>query len=208
MAWCTTSATSSYSLVVFLVLVGLILGSTSEPIEPQREPWLGSLDCPPSLTVQWNEILVRPPYVVKVIQYPTDDFDSTKQNSTDDFDSTKQNSTYDFDGLFPTILEMMLNECCRLSSNVVYLNSSDVEPDFNLPVIVNLEAVKYNINRQRNLTLVSMLPQTGTAFVVVKANKSDQLWQVMKSLFSTWPVLVLTLILSLLAGIIAWSLVG
>ena len=91
---------------------------------------------------------------------------------------------------------------------MVYLNSSDAEPDFNLPVIVNLEAVKYNINRQRNLTLVSLLPQTGTAFVVVKANKSDQLWQVMKSLFSTWPVLVLTLILSLLAGIIAWSLVG
>lgn len=112
MAWCTTSATSSYSLVVFLVLVGLILGSTSEPIEPQREPWLGSLDCPPSLTVQWNEILVRPPYVVKVIQYPTDDFDSMKQNSTDDFDSTKQNSTYDFDGLFPSNVFWSLSYFC------------------------------------------------------------------------------------------------
>lgn len=102
-------------------------------------------------------------------------------------------------------LQMMLDECCRFTSTLVY-NSSVVEPDLNLPVIVNLEA-DYNVNSgQRNF--VPMLPQTGIAFVVVKSTKSEQSWRIIKPLLATWPVLVLILIFSLLAGIIAWSLVS
>ena len=56
-------------------------------------------------------------------------------------------------------------------------------------------------------SFVPMLPPTGIAFVVVKSTKSEQSWRVIKSLLSTWPVLVLILIFSILAGIIAWLLV-
>lgn len=114
---------------------------------------------------------------------------------------------YSFNALFCLILiaflDTMLTECCRLRSNLVY-NSSAAESDFHLPVIINLEA-DFNMAGQRNF--VPMLPQTGIAFVVVKSTKSEQSWQVVKSLLGTWPVLVLILIFSLLAGIIAWSLV-
>lgn len=110
-----------------------------------------------------------------------------------------------FMSILTAFLQMLLDECCRLSSNLVY-NSSAEEPDLNLPVIINLEA-DYNINSgQRNF--VPMLPQTGIAFVVVKSTKSEQSWRIIKPLLATWPVLVLILIFSLLAGIIAWSLVS
>jgi len=72
MDWCSRQARSLYNLIL-LALFG-ILESTSEL--PDREQALGSVDCPPSLTVHWNKILARPPYV--------------------------ENSTGDFDGLFPS----------------------------------------------------------------------------------------------------------
>ena len=98
----------------------------------------------------------------------------------------------------------MLSECCRLKSNLVYNSSAVDTADLHLPVIINLEA-DFNMAGRRNF--VPMLPQTGIAFVVVKSTKSEQSWRVVKSLLATWPVLVLILIFSLLAGIIAWSLV-
>ena len=99
----------------------------------------------------------------------------------------------------------MLNECCRLSSKLVD-NSSDLdEPDLDLPVVVNLET-DFNMNTQSSL--VPMVPHTGIAFVIVKNNKSNYSLQMLKSLLATWPILVLTLILTLIAGIIEWSLVS
>lgn len=71
MAWCVRQAHSLYSLIMF-ALFG-VLKSTSETTNREG---LGSIDCPYSLTVHWNKILARPPYV--------------------------ENSTSDFDGLFPS----------------------------------------------------------------------------------------------------------
>ena len=105
---------------------------------------------------------------------------------------------------FTDFLEVMLSECCQLSTNLAY-NSSDVdEPDLDLPVVVNLET-DFNMNKQSSL--VPMVPHTGIAFVVLKSSKGNHSLQMLKSLFATWPVLVLTLILTMIAGIIAWSLV-
>lgn len=72
MAWCLRQARSLYSLIL-LALFG-ILESTSETTD--REQGMGFIDCPHSLTVHWNKILARPPYV--------------------------ENLTSDFDGLFPS----------------------------------------------------------------------------------------------------------
>ena len=75
MAWCLRQAHSLYS-VILLALFG-ILESSSETTDP-RQQGLGDIDCPHSLTVHWNKILARPPYV--------------------------KNCTSDFDGLFPSNL--------------------------------------------------------------------------------------------------------
>ena len=72
MVWCLWQARSRYSLIL-LALFG-ILETASE--SPDREQGLGSIDCPHSLTVHWNNTPARPPYV--------------------------ENSTGDFDGLLPS----------------------------------------------------------------------------------------------------------
>lgn len=75
MAWCSGATRPLYSLALS-VLFGVLL-SASEASD--REEGFGTIDCPHSLTVQWNKILERPPYV-----------------------EAKQNSTNEFDGLFPS----------------------------------------------------------------------------------------------------------
>lgn len=76
MAWCSRAPSPLYSLALF-VLFG-IFQSSSEATD--RIEGVGSIDCPHSLTVQWNEFLKRPPYV----------------------ETLRQNSTNAFDGLFPS----------------------------------------------------------------------------------------------------------
>ena len=106
---------------------------------------------------------------------------------------------------FLDFLEVMLNECCQLSTILIEDSSATQEPDLKLPVVVNLEA---DCDTKKNSNLVPMVPHTGIAFVVVKSNKGAHSLEMLKSLFTTWPVLLLTLILSLIAGIVAWLLVG
>ena len=88
-----------------------------------------------------------------------------------------------------------------MAHNISDVNDSDLE----LPIIVNLEA---DCNMKKHSNLVPLLPHMGVAFLLLNDNKSNHSLQMLKSLFTTWPVLVLTLVLSLFAGIIAWSLVG
>ena len=99
----------------------------------------------------------------------------------------------------------MLADCCRLSMKLIYNASSHDDADLHFPVIVNLEADRLMSSRKN---LVPLLPQTGIAFLVLERSRSDYTWRIVKSLFATWPVLILILVLSLLAGIAAWSLVG
>lgn len=102
------------------------------------------------------------------------------------------------------VLEVLLYECCQYSTNLIANSSATDEPDLKLPVVVNLEA-DCNSKKHSNLVnLVPMVPGAGIAFVVFKGTRSLEM---LKSLFTTWPVLLLTLILSFIAGIIAWLLV-
>lgn len=107
--------------------------------------------------------------------------------------------------LSTAFLHLMLADCCRLSMKLIYNASSHDDADLYFPVIVNLEADRLMSSRKN---LVPLLPQTGIAFLVLERSRSDYMWRIVKSLFATWPVLILILVLSLLAGIGAWSLVG
>ena len=102
-------------------------------------------------------------------------------------------------------LEILLSECCQYSTDLIANSSAADEPDLRLPVVVNLE-VDWNSKKHSNL--VPMIPGAGITFVVVKGNKGTQSLEMLRSLFTTWPVLLLILMLSFIAGIIAWFLVG
>lgn len=172
---------SFHRCILTVGFIGLIGFSSSNSESTQREGWFGSVECAEKLLVEWNELLSRPPYV--------------QRNAS----VLSGNSS----GLFTDFLEVMLNECCQLSTILIEDSSATQEPDLKLPVVVNLEA---DCDTKKNSNLVPMVPHTGIAFVVVKSNKGAHSLEMLKSLFTTWPVLLLTLILSLIAGIVAWLL--
>ena len=84
MVWCLRQARSRYSLIL-LALFG-ILESVSESLD--LEQGQGSIDCPHTLTVHWNSISARPPYV---------------ENSTGDFDGLLPSNVFGFFMLFHAI---------------------------------------------------------------------------------------------------------
>ena len=79
MTWHGSNSTSIWVYILTVAACFGLLGfspGTSEPAE--REKLFGSIDCPKMLSVRWNELLSRPPYVER-----------------------KGNSTGVFVGLFP-----------------------------------------------------------------------------------------------------------
>ncbi|KAK3715206.1 hypothetical protein QZH41_007816 [Actinostola sp. cb2023] len=107
----------------------------------------------------------------------------------------------------------MMARCCGRSyghecGDVEHLleyneNDLDVNYDVKLPLVVNFK--ESGLRSQRNV--VPMLPHTGVAFVVRRDRvEKDYSMQLLTAVFGAWPVLVLTLLLSVLAGIIAWVL--
>ena len=95
---------------------------------------------------------------------------------------------------------MMLTYCCG-NFKLKYVES---DADILLPVILNYK--ESGLSSQSKV--VPILPDTGVAFVVKRADMKNLPIKILSSIFSSWPVLVLTLLLSVLAGIVAWILVN
>ncbi|CAH3136821.1 unnamed protein product [Porites lobata] len=141
--------------------------------------------CPACIEVSW---LIRPPF-------------------------TFQNGNYT-SGILPALLDLMLTKCCgnhtpscwqvtyhppvknpeqllRLSrdSHVIY------------PVIVDKqEAVSLDHN------LISLIPPSSIGFVVPRGKRESFPKKLLMSVFEAWPVLILTILLSILAGVLLWVL--
>lgn len=133
--------------------------------------------CPDVIKVKWNEFHAREPHVIKQVS---------------------GNRTF-YDGLFPLNLKSMLENCCP-SSEIKYVDVD--QADIFLPVILNYK--ESGLSSQSKV--VPILPNTGVAFVVKRADRKHLPIKILSSIFSSWPVLVLTLLLSVLAGIVAWIL--
>lgn len=118
--------------------------------------------------------------------------------------------------LFLDLLINMLSQCCGFQANgcgeVKHieeyqhdLGDVELQYDVKMPVLVNFK--ESGLRSQKNV--VPMLPHTGVAFVVRRDRiEKDYSLQLLGAVFGAWPVLVLTLLLSVLAGVIAWALVS
>ncbi|XP_066027656.1 uncharacterized protein [Pocillopora verrucosa] len=133
--------------------------------------------CPDTIKVRWDELLAREPHVIKQVS----------GNETS------------YDGLFPLNLVFMISSCCS-STVIKYVDA--YQADIVLPVILNYK--ESGLSSQSKV--VPILPNTGVAFVVKRADRKHLPIKILSSIFSSWPVLVLTLLLSVLAGIVAWIL--
>ena len=71
------------------------------------------------------------------------------------------------------------------------------------PVIVDKqEAVSLDHN------LISLIPPSSIGFVVPRGKRESFPKKLLMSVFEAWPVLILTILLSILAGVLLWVLVS
>lgn len=71
------------------------------------------------------------------------------------------------------------------------------------PVIVDKqEAVSLDHN------LISLIPPSSIGFVVARGKRESFPKKLLMSVFEAWPVLILTILLSILAGVLLWVLVS
>lgn len=90
MVWCLWQARKRYILIL-LALFGILVTASEAP---DRQEGMGSIDCPHSLTVQWNNIPARPPYV---------------ENSTGVFDGLLPSNVFGIFHAFPVTFLSILN---------------------------------------------------------------------------------------------------
>lgn len=117
---------------------------------------------------------------------------------------------------FTALLRLMLSKCCGNYS----LNCWEViyEPPENdaeqllrkardsqviFPVIVDKQEAT-----NENLNIISLVPPASLAFVVPKGKRESYPKKLLMSVFEAWPVLILTILLSILAGVFLWLLVS
>ena len=110
------------------------------------------------------------------------------------------------------MLNLLLTECCGNNTPACWRVDHDDNPvtdvsslsvafgslnaDIFYPVIVDVQDDKDN--------MIGLIPPTGVAFVVPKDKGKSFPKKLLMSVFEAWPVLILTLLLSILAGIVLW----
>lgn len=115
------------------------------------------------------------------------------------------------EGIFPTILTLLVQECCGACSSVEYrrlVNSSeDLKAELTnntyiaLPIYGSMTDVKY-----QNKPYFPIVESPGVIYLQKKQPAGNAAKSVMDAVLQGWPVLVLTLIMAALSGIVMWAL--
>ena len=114
------------------------------------------------------------------------------------------------------LLNLMLNKCCGNHSSscwqvVHHPPEKDPERLLNTardsqviyPVLVDKQDPASD-----NLNLIGLVPPASIAFVVPKGKRESYPKKLLMAVFEAWPVLILTILLSILAGVFLWLLVS
>ena len=160
----------------------------------QHAPYkLPSVSCPGEVKIAWQ---VRPPFTVE-------------QNASDD---------QSIHGIFHQALDFALERCCAIyngtkpimrylavSENASALHDNIFSGDANL--VFPIQDDLYIDSRKWRF--INILNSPGAAFVrrrdAYTTNKGGELF---KAILRTWPIVVLSLLMSSLAGVCIWILVG
>ena len=115
------------------------------------------------------------------------------------------------------MLNLMLTKCCgnhTPSCWQVMHHPPEKDPEQLLrvardvhviyPVIVDKQDAAGNLVHN----LISLIPPSSIAFVVPRGKRESYPKKLLMSVFEAWPVLILTILLSLLAGVFLWLLVS
>ena len=116
--------------------------------------------------------------------------------------------------VFTALLKLMLNKCCGNQScwQVMHL-PPETDPQQILRVTRDSHVIyPVLVNKQdpanEKLNMIGLIPPASTAFVVPKGKRESYPKKLLMSVFEAWPVLILTLLLSVLSGVLLWILVS
>lgn len=113
-------------------------------------------------------------------------------------------------GIFPELIRRMIDECCQAGVNVTFSYSLankgqavnhviNGSADLVLPLIVKTGKTKF-----LNLPFISFVDSPGIAFYSAAPTSAGD--TLIKIIFSSFPVLMVTLVLTLIAGAVFWLL--
>ena len=110
----------------------------------------------------------------------------------------------------------MLNKCCGNNNSScwqVMYQPPETDPEQLLRVprdshVIYPVLVDKQDAADEKLNMIGLIPPASIAFVVPKGKRESYPKKLLMSVFEAWPVLILTILLSILAGAFLWVLVS
>ena len=65
MEWRGSRRVNLHLHILTIGYIGLLGVSLTNSQPTEREEWYGSVECPETLLIEWNDLLSRPPYVLR-----------------------------------------------------------------------------------------------------------------------------------------------
>ena len=172
----------------------VLLQNFMKNVLPEPVPAFSTLICPNQVDIAWQH---KPPYILQT-------------NATDDHPNV--------DGIFHQVLDFALDKCCtfygRQKPILKYLatasNTSALLQDIfneNISLVFPIRKDQPSMGRSRDY--INIIESPGVVLIQRKpwysVERGNDLF---KALLGTWPIVVLSLLMSALAGICIWMLVS
>ena len=114
------------------------------------------------------------------------------------------------------LVDLLLSKCCgNLTSGCWQMihHSPETDPEQLLSTVKDSHLIyPVLVDKQdmasENHHLIGLVPPGSIAFVVPKGERDNYPKKLMMAVFEAWPVLILTILLSILAGVFLWLLVS
>ena len=159
---------------------------------------------PKSLNASW---MLMPPFVTR------------NPNSSDHHASKRNTTVYQIDGILPNILKLALNICCATleqTETVVSYQHHPVHDKSELHKAIMMDDVHLIFPVQSDddkeykkyLPYLKLFESPGIVLIRRQDSISRGIQNWSAAVRSCWPIVVLTLLLSIVAGICVWALVS
>ena len=182
--------------------VDFLMKITEEKFKARPVP-VGQGETPKSLNASW---MLMPPFVTR------------NPNSSDHHTSKSNTTVYQIDGILPYILNLALNMCCaaleQKETVVSYqhypvhdkseLHKAIMKDEVHLIFPVQSDDDKY----KKYLPYLKLFESPGIVLIRRQDSISRGIEDWSAAVRSCWPIVVLTVLLSIVAGICVWALVS
>ncbi|XP_031556522.1 uncharacterized protein LOC116293260 [Actinia tenebrosa] len=129
--------------------------------------------------------------------------------------STKMNSKLGVEGIFPHLINKMLNFCCNMSTVVSYgkiiksirkLEGQLDDPQAAYDLTFPITGISEDDKTFKDLQFIPVVQAPRVALLVLDKDMTDQTSQLLMTVTKAWPILVFIIVAATLSGMIIWAL--